>query len=200
MGNNIKYGSFLFAFALLCFSCRTTNVVKYYEHNHQTLDSIEASYKQQYKQNRFSVEFTDKTFKNVSLELFTDTIKYIYEFGIDEARMNDSLNKYHISPAGIHHLIEKMRSIKCTWINSLDYYINGKKDLMIYLSIRPRLITFPLTQKKYLILTYYSQAQYYDTEGRLLDRRKRKSLRKINGEIYRRITDRVAYTVSVNFR
>ena len=200
MGNNRKYSLVLCGLSLLAFSCRTTNMINYYARNHTILDSIEASYRQQYRQSHFSVEFTDRPFKNVSLELYTDTIKYVYEFGIDEERMNDSLQKYHLSPTGVRQLITRMRSIHCTWINNLDYYVDEKKNFLIYLSIRPRLITFPLSQKKYFILTYYSQPQYYDSEGRLLDKRKRRRLRKINGDVYRRITDRVAYTISGNFR
>lgn len=200
MYNKIKYGFYLAGILLLAGSCKTANIVKYYSHNKGALDSIDALYKQQYAQNKFSVMFTDRSFNTVSLELYTDSIKYIYEFGINEERMDDSLKKYHLSPARVGKLITKMRLIHSTWINNLDYYVDGQKKFLVYMSIRPEVVTFPLSKTKYYILTYFPQPQYYDAEGRLLDKRKRRRLREINGEVFRRINDKVAYTISGSFR
>ena len=54
--------------------------------------------------------------------------------------------------------------------------------------------------KKYYILTYFQQPQYFDSEGRLLVGRRRRHIRKINGDVYHRINDRVCYTISDRFR
>jgi hypothetical protein len=54
--------------------------------------------------------------------------------------------------------------------------------------------------RKYYILTYFPQPQYYDDEGRLLVGRRLRRIRKINAETYRRVTDKVAYTISDRFR
>jgi len=58
----------------------------------------------------------------------------------------------------------------------------------------------PFKNAKYYILTYFQQPQYFDSEGQLLERRKLRRLRKINGDIFKRINDKVCYTVSVKFR
>jgi hypothetical protein len=68
------------------------------------------------------------------------------------------------------------------------------------MSIKPVALKAPFSYSKYYILTYFSQPQYFDNEGRLLDKRKRRRLRKINGEIFRRINDKVCYTISGKFR
>lgn len=191
----------LFFITTFLYACTpTTNILKYYLQNQKILDSIQQSYKEQYRQRPFSIQFTDRSFTTVSIEIFTDTLKYIYEFAESEDRMKDTLLKYHLSVPGINNLIVQMASIHCTWINNLDYYVKGKKEYLVFMSIRPKSVNFPFTNKKYYILTYFLQPQYYDADGRLLDRRYRKKIRKINEDVFKRITDKVAYTISDRFR
>ena len=193
--------SILFLISVVIYSCTsTTNISKYYLQNQKVLDSIQRSYKEQYKKTPFSIQFTDKTFKYISIEIFTDTFKYIYEFAVPENRMKDTLAKYALSVPGINKLISQMASIHCTWINNLDYYVNNNKESLIFMSIRAKPFNTPFTNKKYYILTYFLQPQYYDVQGNLLDRRFRKKLRKINEDVFKRITDKVAYTISDSFR
>ena len=178
----------------------TTNMKKYYAANHKVLDSIESVYKREYQKNRFTIEFTDKSFNDVSIEFYTDTVKYVYVFGLNEARLNDSLRKFHLPVDGVQLLLSKMRAMHCTWINKLDYYVDEQQKFLVYLSIRPRMLTFPLSKKKYYILSYFSQPQYYDSNGNLLVKRKRREIRKINDDVFKRINNRVAYTISGTFR
>ena len=87
----------LSALMLMC-SCASRKVISsnYYYENEKTLIDIEQSYKAIYQQRRFSVEFTDRSFSYISLEIKTDSIKYIYEFEINEPRLQDTLTKYHL--------------------------------------------------------------------------------------------------------
>lgn len=191
----------LLVFIILLSSCVSSKKISnYYFQNQQILDAIQSRYKEQYNKRAFSIEFTDKTFKHVSIEMFTDTIKYIYEFDVSENRMNDTLLKYKLPVTEIKDLIAKMQQVKCTWINNLDYYIAEKKERMVFLSFRPKLLNVPFANKKYYILTYFTQPQYYNSEGVLLDRRHRRKLRKINNDIFKRVTDKVAYTISDRYR
>ncbi len=164
------------------------------------LDAIQKAYKEQYSKRAFSIEFTDRTFDHVSIEMFTDTIKYIYEFEVSENRMTDTLLKYKLQVDGIKNLIAKMQQVRCTWINNLDYYVGLKKEHMTFMSFRPKLLNVPFTNKKYYILTYFAQPQYYNSDGILLDKRSRRKLRKINEDVFKRITDKVAYTISDRYR
>ena len=199
MSNRINY-FLIFSTSVLLYSCTTTNISKYYFENRKTLDSIQQSYNENSRTRPFSIQFTDNSFNNVSIEIFTDTLKYIYEFRLTESRMKDTLQKYNLPVSGIKAIISQMQTIHCTWINNLDYYIDGKKNYLVFMSIRPKLFNTPFTNKKYYILTYFQQPQYYDSEGRLLDHRRRKKIRKINEEVFKRITDKVAYSISDRFR
>jgi hypothetical protein len=191
----------LSAAALLC-SCASRKVysTNYYFENEKTLTTIEQSFKTMYAKKHFSVGFTDLSFNYISLEIMTDSLKYIYEFEVKEPRFQDTLLKYGLNAEGITELVMQMRAIHCLWINNLDVYSNNQKRSLVFMSIKPVAIHLPFTSKKYYILTFYSQPQYFDSEGRLLASRQRRKLQRINDDIFRRINDKVAYTVSERFR
>ncbi|MBS1754091.1 MAG: hypothetical protein R2765_12970 [Ferruginibacter sp.] len=187
--------------AVMLYSCSPKNIsTKYYYQNEKVLDSIEESYKEINSSTPFDVGFTSKDFKIVSLGILTDSLKYIYEFKVGEDRLADTLKKFGLPVKPVIELVMQMQSIRCTWISSYDYYTDEKKQELIFMSIKPVALNAPLSYKKYYILTYFQQPQYFDNNGLLLERRKLKRLRKINGEIFKRINDKVCYTVSTTYR
>ena len=185
----------------IIYSCTPKNIsTKYYYQNEKILDKIEESYKAEYKQTPFTVGFTNRDFKTVSLEIITDSLTYIYEFGLNEQRLTDTLFKYNLNASRIIKIIQQMYNIRCAWINQSDYYVDEKIHSLIFMSIKPVSLKRPFTYSKYYILTYFPQPQYFDSEGRLLQKRKLKELRKINGEVFKRINSKVCYTISGRFR
>ena len=84
----------------------------------------------------------------------------------------------------------------------LDYYVDGKKQYLVFMSVPVKQFSlFPVLQKnKYYLFNFYAQPQYYDEQGRLLDKKKLQQLRKINSEVFRRINEKVCYTISGKFR
>lgn len=195
----IWLGCFLTVLLCACSAGKKLTSSYYYE-NEKTLTAIESRYKELYRQKPFSLEFTDRSFQFLSLEILTDSIKYIYEFKADEPRLRDTLQRYKINANGVSDLIQKMQSIHCIWVNNLDYYTEDQKRSMVFMSFRPVGKAFPFRKEKYYILTFFSQPQYFDSEGRLLTNRRIKKLRKINEDIFRRINDKVCYTLSERFR
>lgn len=181
-------------------SCTAVNIVNYYSRNQHQLDSIASNFKTAYRQRPFSIEFTDRPFDRVSLELMTDSLTYIYEFFVGEDRMRDTLKKYGFDAPAITGLITQMRYAECAWISSLDYYAEEKRQSMIYVSLWPRVFNLPFVNKKYYILTYFPQRQYFDSQGDLLTGRRRRRIRRINTEVFKRISDTVCYSLSGRFR
>jgi hypothetical protein len=187
--------------SVLLFSCSPKNIsTRYYFENEKTLDRIEETYKALYPLGPFNVGFTDRDFKTISLEIITDTLSYIYEFNIDEPRLSDTLAAYNLNASKINTLIKEMHNIRCTWITYSDYYVDEKKNHLILMSIKPTALKAPFSYAKYYVLTYFPQPQYFDKEGRLLDKRTRRRLRKINGDVFRRINSKVCYAVTGHFR
>ncbi len=190
--------------SILLIGCNTTLPyrfpTKYYKENETTVIRIESNYASLYKQKPIVIEFSDNAFKYVTIEMKTDSLRYVYEFKLAEKRLADTLQKFGYDTTNVLKLIEDMKSIKCTWINRLDYYVDEKKQNLVFMSIRPKAFDALFAGKKYYTLTFYNQPQYYDSEGRLLDKRNRKRLRKINNETFWRINNKVCYTVSGRFR
>ncbi len=173
---------------------------KYYFQHKDVIDQIEESYRTLYKHKPFTVAFSDKYFQLITLEIKTDSLTYVYSFGLEEKRIRDSMYKYGLKVPETLELIRKMRSIRCTWVNNFVHYEEGNQKSLTFISIKPTSLNSFFSSKKYYILTYFSQPQYYDKEGRLLDDRKQRQLQKLNGEVFKRINDSVCYTISSNYR
>lgn len=191
-----------FVGAMLLVSCASRKQLtsSFYHQNEKELVSIENKFRSLYDKNPFSIEFIDKSFNFINIEIITDSLKRIYEFDIRKQNLRDTLTKYGMPVSEITDLVAQMKSIHCIWINVLDYYTNNRRNYLVLLSIRPLAVRLPFTKEKYLILTFYEQPQYFDEEGNLLDNRRLRRLRKVNGEIFRRINSKVCYTVSGKFR
>jgi hypothetical protein len=191
----------LITYSLLTVSCSTRIISNnYYREQKGTVDSIESHYEKLNAKKPFALAFTDKDLDIVSIEMISDTLTRIFEFGTNEERLKDSLLKYGYDTSGIYYLINKMQQTKITWINSVDYYVNDRPQQLIYLSIKPVTIRYLFSPPKYIALGYFRTAQSFDEKGRLLDNRRTKRVRKIKGQIFYRITDRICYTITDKYR
>ena len=191
----------LIIFLFFAASCSTkiisTNI---YQDQKEELDNIERRYEKLNPTNHFSLAFTDKKFTIVSLEMITDTLTRIYEFNVNEQRLADTLLTYSYDTAGIYYLIRKMQETKVTWINSFDYYVNDQPQQLIILSLKPKTIRYIFSPPKYIALAYFRTTQFFDEKGRLLDSRRTKQVRKIKGQVFYKITDRICYTITDKYR
>lgn len=191
----------LIACLLLATSCSTKIIsTNYYQEKKGTVDSIESRYEKLNARKPFAIAFTDKKLNIISLEMISDSLTRIYEFNLGEQRLGDTLLKFNYDTAGIYYLIRKMQQTKVTWINSVDYYVNDQPQQLIYLSIKPVTIRYLFSPPKYIALGYFRTAQSFDEKGRLLDNRRTKQVRKIKGQVFYKITDRICYTVTDKYR
>ncbi len=192
----------LYLTAAFISGCRTGKQFpgNYYFQHEQAIIAIEMQYAHLTAKRTISLGFTDGEFRHVLAEMKTDSIRYVYEFNLADPSFADTLFKYGYDTATCINLLKDMKTIKCTWINKLDYYTDKEAKLLTFMSIRNGARTSPFSPEKYFILTFYQQPQYYDENGVLLDRRNLRRARKINNEIFYRINEKVCYTVSAKFR
>jgi hypothetical protein len=174
--------------------------VNYYKQHEKDIVGIEAVYSHIAQPRLLSLGFTNRQLSQVLIEMKTDSIRYIYEFNLNNPAMYDSLHKYGYDTTATAYLLQYMKKANCTWVNKLDYYVDGQKRLLTFMSIRNKSLRAPFSPEKYFILTFYNQPQYYDENGVLLDRRNLRRQRKINNEIFYRINGKVCYTISTKFR
>lgn len=191
---------FLFiAGTLLSCSAKIVSKNFYTEHSVE-LEKIEKNYKELYQKKPFSIAFTNKDLTKISLELITDSLTYIYDFGVNENRLSDTLSKYGLPVKPVRDLVSSMQKVSCTWINNFDYYVNDNERRLIFISIKPVVIRYLLSPPKYYIIAYFDRPQSFDEKGRLLDGKRVKRLRKLNGQVFKKITDRVCYTIAEKYR
>lgn len=202
MRGKFRYIIYVSVGCCILYSCSTQGNFpqQYYKQNEAAITRIEQTYNTVYRAKPLAAEFSDAAFEHVRLEMKTDSLRYIYEFKFQDHFLKDSLFKYGYDTTATLKMLNDMKRIKCTWINILDYYVDGSKKLLVFMSIRPKELDIPFSPRKYFILTFYKQPQYYDEEGRLLDKRNLRRIRKVNNEQFWRINDRVCYTLSDKFR
>jgi hypothetical protein len=173
---------------------------EYYKNNKEALNSIRERFKNSYAKKPFHVQFKDKTFRYISYEIITDSLRYIYNFDLGEPFLADTLDKYGYDKKEIIGLIVDMRAIKCTWISSLAYFEGLQKKSMIFISARDHRLQSLVNGEKYYALAFFNEPQFFDEKGRLTDKSEKKRLREINGAVFHRITDRVCYAITGTFR
>lgn len=202
MKKTIQHISYLLLLVLLLSSCAVSRQfpVNYYNEHEKDIVGIEAVYSHIAQPKLLSLGFTDEQFRHVLIEMKTDSIRYVYEFNLSDPSLYDTLHKYGYDTTATAYLLQYMKQANCTWVNKLDYYVAGEKRLLTFMSIRNKSLRAPFAPEKYFILTFYSQPQYYDENGVLLDRRNLRRVRKVNNEIFYRINDKVCYTISAKFR
>jgi hypothetical protein len=173
---------------------------KYYEENKTMLGSIRDRFRALYANKPFSIEFKDKDFRHISYEILNDTMRYIYNFDLEEPNLADTLDKYRYNTKEIIGLIADMRTIRCTWISKLDYYENREKKNLVFVSVRHNQLQSFAKGEKYYAIAFFNERQYFDQRGRLTDKSEKKRMREINGQVFRKITDRICYAITGNFR
>lgn len=173
---------------------------EYYLENEEMLHSIKTRFRDHYKTRPFSIEIKDKDFRQVGLEIITDTVRYIYTFELSDPALIDTMQKYHFDVPFMRSLIDDMRKTHCTWLTNLDYFENLKAQHLVFLSIRHHRLESLFKKDKYFTLAFFENPQPFDEKGRLLNRVNKKELRKINGAIFYRMKDRVAYAINSDFR
>jgi len=198
----MKYFLVVISFVtLLLFSCTSGRKLTagYYNENQEKLLTIKNDFKKIHRINPFSIEIHDKSFTKIGLQIITDTERYVYHFDAADIQLIDTLSAYHFNIAHVSELLADMNEMQCTWITNLDYYENRKEKYMIFLSLRNK--KTPANRREiYFTLAFFNEPQFYDANGKLLDKENSKQVRKINDRTFYRINDTVCYSLAKHFR
>ena len=190
----------LFVFGIFLFSCSQRNIADHYYRNQKSYDSIHANYKSLIHENVFTLFFKDRSYRYITLEIFTDSLKYIYYFKTDELRLYDTIVKYKINTKNFYLLMNQMARARSLWISQLDYYVKNKKENLIYIAFRSRPLWFFFSSQKYCMINWFTKPQQYDVKGFLLNQSLTPIPLELNDRKSYRINDTVAYRISNRFR
>src|SRR5687768_16566321 len=104
--------------------------INYYNEHEKDIVGIEAVYSHIAQPKLLSLGFTDRDYRHVLIEMKTDSIRYVYEFNLNDPSLYDSLYKYGYDTTATAYLLQYMKKANCTWVNKLDYYVAGQKRLL----------------------------------------------------------------------
>ncbi|OSZ77438.1 hypothetical protein CAP36_13715 [Chitinophagaceae bacterium IBVUCB2] len=196
-----NYLAYILSASILCASCSSNRelTADYYRQNEATLVSIKDRFKKIHRLHPFSFEVRDKNYAEVGIEIITDSIRYIYHFNPGENNLADTLKAYRFNVPEMLSLFADMKQMRCTWITNLDYYERGQEKFMVFLSLRHNKLGSK-RKEKYFTVAFFDQPQFFDNKGRLLDKEKSRTIRKINGQIFYKINNRACFTLSGTFR
>ena len=190
----------LFVIGIFLFSCSQRNIADHYYRNQKSYDSIHANYKSLIHENVFTLFFKDRSYRYITLEIFTDSLKYIYYFKTDELRLYDTIVKYKINTKDFYLLMNQMTRARSLWISQLDYYVKNKNENLIYIAFRSRPLWFFFSSQKYCMINWFTKPQQYDVKGFLLNQSLTPIPLELNDRKSYRINDTVAYRISNRFR
>ena len=190
----------LFLCTILSCSYSKKFTQNYYRENESTLLSIRDRFKKLYDKTPFSLEIKGVNLKTLGMEIHTDSIKYIYSFSMDEPNLSDTLHKYKFDVTAMSELIHDMQKTHCTWITNLDYYEKLEKKFLVFISVRDKKLNVFLRPEKYFTLVFFDQPQSFDEKGRILDKEDLKTIRLINGGVFRKINEKVGYALTGKYR
>lgn len=169
------------------------------------MDSIVTTYNELYRQQPFNIEYLDKSFNTVSLEVLKNGVRYIKNYDLHTSNFTDSLKRYGFNLADFYNLLTQMGSVRCLWIGNIMYYENAVPKRLTLVSLRRRKINSLFKPIQFYSLAYFAEPQIFNDSGFLLDKselpqKNNLAKRKIISHFFKRVTDSVCYTISERFR
>ncbi|WP_300597994.1 hypothetical protein [Niabella sp.] len=172
----------------------------FYAQNETKLEAIKNDFSQLYTEHPFSILFEEKSFSQITFEFNEDSIKYIYHFNIHQPAFTDSLVAHHYNAPAVKKLVDDMRAIQCTWIANVDYYEGFQSRKLVQMSVRNKALNNKLKGESYCILVFFEAPQPFNNKGIFLDRSDRKRRRQINGNLLKRVNDKVGFAITKQYR
>jgi hypothetical protein len=117
------------ATCLLITGCKAPEKLskKYYLSHSNELNQINSAYNKLYKTCPFILNFTDTRFRHNSIEISTDSVRYIYNTSIMNFSIADSIKKFGLSYKAIKSLGESMVRTRCISVARHSFYEGGQE-------------------------------------------------------------------------
>jgi hypothetical protein len=146
----------LILLSVIVVACKTPlnkATIYYNKYDDQLLDIIR-QYDKLSAHHNFMCGFTDRTFKYFSIEIKTDTVRYVYNSAVRNFQLADSVVQFKIDTAGVRKMAIDMYKIKCLWVGKADFYPQKQKVTIDYLAFGMPIKKNPFNESKYLVVAY----------------------------------------------
>jgi hypothetical protein len=144
--------------AIFILGCTATSKRKsenYYYQNKDQITEILKLYERLYTHQPFSAGYSDKSYKYVTMEVITDTVRYVFNNkGDSKTKLFETIRKFDYDTAMLKELSERLKTIKALWLSKAIFNVNGKKEAVTFLSFKSVLVEKPFVENKYYILLF----------------------------------------------
>lgn len=177
-----KYSAFIIL--TLCCSCATLKEKKsgeFYLQNQNAIKRIILNYDSLYAHIPFNIGFSDRGYTKVGMDIITDTVRYAVTNLQSEELFKRTIEGFHFDPTRIRALYTDLFSIKCIWLGKADYYHQGQRRLLTYLSFRSVAAGNPFLDRKYYTLLFFEPGFLKEEMN---DRLSKTGFKKIDTDVY----------------
>ncbi|HJS53689.1 MAG TPA: hypothetical protein VJ765_04070, partial [Chitinophagaceae bacterium] len=128
---------------------------EYYQQNKTAILEMRNLYDSLYRQQPFSVGFTDQSFTYYAMEITTDTVRYIFNTEKSEQNLHHTILRFRYDTSLLRRLAIRMKEVKCLWLDKATFYLDEKKDTITFLSFKSVSIEYPFVENKYYVLLFF---------------------------------------------
>ncbi len=165
-----------------CTASKGRKTEAYYEKNRMAIEQLRRQYDRLYAQQPFSIGFTDKSYQYYVMEVTTDTVRYIYNTEKSENRLYDMIDHFKYDTGTLASLARQMKELKCLWVDKSFFYVEGKKEIVTFLSFKSVLFDQPFVENKYYILMFTRNS--FEKHDEVKARLKQGDIIKIRPNVY----------------
>jgi hypothetical protein len=172
-----------------CFVKRQQKSASFYIENKAPIDKLIKDFNALYDKQPFALGFSDKRFKHYTIQMYTDTVRYIYNTQQDRTMVFSEMIASPISESELSIIAKQIKELKCLWIDKSIMYIDGVKTPSTHLSFKSVLFNRPFDENKYYNLVFLET--YIP---------KRTTTRRLRKYGYSEVSKNVYFTISNRFR
>ena len=154
----------------------------YYEKNRLAIERMRRQYDRLYAQQPFSIGFTDKSYKYYVMEVTTDTVRYIYNTDKSEDQLYEMIDHFRYDTGTLASMARQMKELKCLCVDKSFLYVEGKKEIVTFLSFKSVLFDQPFVENKYYILMFTQSS--FEKHDEVKARLKKGDFIKIRPNVY----------------
>lgn len=179
-----------FVAIVLFASCRTPEKLSksYYVLHKNELKTIIETYNQLYEIKPFILGFSDARYRKYSLEVSTDTVRYVYNTSIMQFSVADSIKRFGFDSSHMKKLGQMMRKSKCICVARHFFYWDNKEYAANWLFFRQSGSGL-FKERRYHVLIFFKDALPENARKEFIEQQKLEPLE-----------DNVFYTVSNLFK
>lgn len=108
----------------------------FYRQNTSSIDSLVTRFEEIYAQRPCSIGFTDLSFHHFSMEVYSDSVRYIYNTSLSNGEALAEAVGFQYDSAWLTDFALHLYRLKGLWMGKTSFYKDGQKEEVTFLSFR----------------------------------------------------------------